>query len=685
MFSRQGRAYYYNLFGELRAEDFLGELRQMKAFSGRCYDNLPQSFVNSRYLWDWREGRISNFEYLMAVNRFSSRSVNDLYQYPVFPWVLSDYQTSELCLSQDTVYRDLEKPIGAIDPQARAEAENKYLQCINVPEDPPHHYGSHYSTSGAVVHFLIRLEPYTSQAILLQDGQFDVADRLFSSIGQSYTCSLKVMGDYKELIPELFYLPEALLNLNRLPLGHCQTGTIVDAVQLPAWSGSDPYFFVRKHRAVLDSEKVSEHLPQWLDLIFGYQQTGEAARAACNLYPASTYEMFASELLLKAQRDSHLEGLIDQVMLYGQTPVQLFYTKHHPKKTLKKDSGNTLFAAMKSSKSHKNGIKQCITISDFIGRPVAVFQYLLDIVIILSDKRVGIFKKKPSPERFKESDFRCPEGVVMDCRPLTTHSCAAVLSSYLLTGLHSDYSFKLHSFEKLKLVASVALHIDLVTTVSVDKEYILVGSRDTTLSLWKAKGENEGKIEGVSESLWHLRGHQSGVRQCALLWTMQMAVSLGENGTVLVHSLRTGFAVRRLFTWLKPPYLMDVSKSGLIAICFQPSSREVMVYSHNGFSVKTILVTPGLTKLQFSVTCDSLVLENPKCVQLISVFGEFRPELHTLRAGCKLEVCGLAPDEQSLLRVLKQAVPDSSSHRTLTVDQVQSESQFSDFLEKHGF
>ena len=38
--------------------------------------------------------QVSNFEYLMYLNREANRSFNDLSQYPVFPWVLSDY-TSE--------------------------------------------------------------------------------------------------------------------------------------------------------------------------------------------------------------------------------------------------------------------------------------------------------------------------------------------------------------------------------------------------------------------------------------------------------------------------------------------------------------------------------------------------------------------------------------------------------------
>jgi hypothetical protein len=36
----------------------------------------------------WANGEISNFDYLMTVNKYAGRSFNDLNQYYVFPWIL---------------------------------------------------------------------------------------------------------------------------------------------------------------------------------------------------------------------------------------------------------------------------------------------------------------------------------------------------------------------------------------------------------------------------------------------------------------------------------------------------------------------------------------------------------------------------------------------------------------------
>lgn len=64
----------------------------------------------------WVHREISNFEYLMQLNTIAGRTYNDLSQYPVFPWVLMDYESEELRLDDPTVYRDLSKPVGALNP-----------------------------------------------------------------------------------------------------------------------------------------------------------------------------------------------------------------------------------------------------------------------------------------------------------------------------------------------------------------------------------------------------------------------------------------------------------------------------------------------------------------------------------------------------------------------------------------
>ena len=92
--------------------------------------------------------------------------------------------------------------------------------------------------------------PFFSQ--VLQGGNFDLADRLFSSIPQAWeSASRENRGDVRELIGSFFCgNGEFLINENHHDFGFKQGGGLVDDVELPKWARDDPLLFVTKHRAV---------------------------------------------------------------------------------------------------------------------------------------------------------------------------------------------------------------------------------------------------------------------------------------------------------------------------------------------------------------------------------------------------------------------------------------------------
>jgi len=151
-------------------------------------------------------------------------------------------------------------------------------------------------------------------------------ERMFHSLSETWNGCMNNSSDLKELIPELFYLPSSLVNTNALDLGVRQDGTVLNHVQLPRWCHNDSNEFVRLHREALESDYVSSKLHEWIDLIFGYKQTGEASIEANNVFYYLTYE---DAVDIDAIEDPIMRRAVEvQIANFGQCPSQLFVTPH---------------------------------------------------------------------------------------------------------------------------------------------------------------------------------------------------------------------------------------------------------------------------------------------------------------------------------------------------------------------
>ncbi|KAM7508730.1 hypothetical protein LguiA_019183 [Lonicera macranthoides] len=278
-------------------------------------------------------------------------------QYPVFPWILSDYTSKTLDLTNPSSYRDLSKvvfifehfiftvspipyvaaffrlnhmalynlqPIGALTADRLKKFQERYSS-FNDPVIPKFHYGSHYSSAGIVLYYLMRVEPFTTLSIHLQGGKFDHADRMFSDMASTWNGVLEDMSDVKELVPELFYMPEVLSNENSIEFDTTQIGEKLDSVKLPPWA-ENPVDFIHKHRMALESEHISAHLHEWIDLIFGYKQRGKEAISANNVFFYVTYEGTVD--IDKISDPVQQRATQDQIAYFGQTPSQLLTVPH---------------------------------------------------------------------------------------------------------------------------------------------------------------------------------------------------------------------------------------------------------------------------------------------------------------------------------------------------------------------
>ena len=81
----------------------------------------------SVYTYQWVHGQLSTFEYLSLINTYAQRSTQDMTQYPVFPWIIKDYDSEVLDLEDvENTYRDLSKPIGAMTQKRLDDYLSRY-------------------------------------------------------------------------------------------------------------------------------------------------------------------------------------------------------------------------------------------------------------------------------------------------------------------------------------------------------------------------------------------------------------------------------------------------------------------------------------------------------------------------------------------------------------------------------
>ena len=343
----------------------------------------------SKKIKDWTKWKINNFSFLMWMNFYGNRSYNDISQYPIFPWILSNYEDplkiepgyfqsslnnaynmnakvisnvnpSEASINLNTEnvndnnienekkkkkkkveeeynYRELKLPMGMLELNEEGKKRKKdFIELFNnIKHDKdefegikPHFYGTNYSNPIYVCNFLMRLFPFTHISIELQGNKMDDPNRLFLSVIKSFNNSISQKTDVRELIPEFFYMPEIFLNINDINLGKQEDSSIVYNVITPCNNNS--YSFIEIMKRIFENDKISNYLNNWVDLIFGYKARGKDAENAKNVFTEASYQENVNLKKIE-EKSSYLRSVE-----FGLIPTQIM-NKECPKRGKKRD------------------------------------------------------------------------------------------------------------------------------------------------------------------------------------------------------------------------------------------------------------------------------------------------------------------------------------------------------------
>ncbi|XP_061915807.1 WD repeat-containing protein 81 isoform X1 [Entelurus aequoreus] len=245
-----------------------------------CFDDLKTLVL------DWVHGRVSNYHYLMELNRLAGRREGDPNYHPVLPWVVDftvpfgkfrDLRRSKFRLNKGDKQLDFTYEM---TKEALAAAVGNGIGGVGVAGD----LSGSVSASGAGHSDHLHVPHHISD--VLSDITYYVykARQTPKSVlcshvrsqwePNEYPSSMERMQSWTpdECIPEFYTDPSIFRSIH----------PDMPDLDVPSWCKSCEVF-IEVHRRLLESREVSQNLHHWIDLTFGYKLSGKEAVKAKNV------------------------------------------------------------------------------------------------------------------------------------------------------------------------------------------------------------------------------------------------------------------------------------------------------------------------------------------------------------------------------------------------------------------
>ena len=326
IYLKNGKSFFFNFYMTQKAEKIYEWFNKAKNKYEFIFNMSNNNKEIKNILSQYHNGKISNYDYLLYLNKFATRTYCDLTQYPVFPWILIEPENVKNIDKIDELsdyLRDMKYPISVQSDENRAKCSDEYRKELenleeseeNEERDFVSHFQVHYSTSAFIYYYLMRLNPYGRDLIKLQNYQNENPNRVFSSL-QSLKAILTSGVDNRELIPDFFCYFDFLINLNCNFFGKQITNILNDDYILNSRKLSEYVYNLYLNKKILNSVLISNKLHDWVDNIFGKNQlpedeTSNEAIESCNIFQKYSYEQrtnFEKELNMneKILRDKNI-------------------------------------------------------------------------------------------------------------------------------------------------------------------------------------------------------------------------------------------------------------------------------------------------------------------------------------------------------------------------------------------
>lgn len=223
------KSFTFNMLTIDAFKRFIARLKSIKNFKQtrklefNLVDDPVEAFKSCGFAESWKLGEKSNQEFLLLLNKYAGRTFNFWQQYPFFPHVLVDFNSSLIEFNDDKtlnkVYRDFKRPSTCMSDEkeiwmAEATEDRNNLICMGQDSGYQLQHSHGYMDALRVGNLMQRLEPFTSLYLEL-NGVPENSDRIHAS--NSWIIDAVNANNLNfccELNPEFYYLPELFTNEN---------------------------------------------------------------------------------------------------------------------------------------------------------------------------------------------------------------------------------------------------------------------------------------------------------------------------------------------------------------------------------------------------------------------------------------------------------------------------------------
>ena len=335
IFMKNGKSYFFNFFKTKFNEEIFDIYKlKLKKFKNILIQNPKEYFLTEDYTKKYKENIITTYEYLLLINKFSSRSYNNIIEYPIMPWLLFG----------DKI-RNFDYPMSL-----QTEESMEKFEKLRELDDDDFAHNNHYSNSAYVIFYLFRINPFSNGMIKLQKNSFEIPERQFSSIDNTIKVC-PATNNNREPIPDLFELPEIYYNLNCNGLGKMKTGKKREHnINFAPYAENGIEFCYKFLDEINNNPEINSNINKWIDYIFGVNQFNSNSKEfkyrkfSAEFYSQNSCSNFEKQI--SSSKDKKVDEKqiykdikinIDSPLNFGLCPIPIL-TELTPKKNILNDN-----------------------------------------------------------------------------------------------------------------------------------------------------------------------------------------------------------------------------------------------------------------------------------------------------------------------------------------------------------